>query len=383
MRGDGGRCRRSDDSAAILCLPSPAMAAPAAGGGRAKRKLCVVCDNAPRDVLLTACGHFTLCDGCAAQLLARGGPCPTCRMPVRAVGGTRCVGPAAALERESSYDGEAVDPETRARALADAPEDDEDEEEAGAGEDGEEEESESEPWTERTLEELCGDEMSGGDVAEYLSNNEVPIETLVAVMHARADEADVQKAACANLLQNWCTDNHKAEAGGAGAIEAVIAALCAHSDNAGVQRRACRALGKLCFDADSRAKAGGAGAIEAVVAALRARDATAAVLRDGCGALGDICYKHTENKEKAGGTSAVETVVAAMCAHIADAAVQKTAAAPLESCASMPKPQQKRAGQALLRPFLVRCVRTLPLWPCSNSAAALLETCPYTVPATW
>ena len=43
----------------------------------AERALCVVCVSAPRDVLFTACGHFLLCDGCAAELLARGAPCPS------------------------------------------------------------------------------------------------------------------------------------------------------------------------------------------------------------------------------------------------------------------------------------------------------------------
>ena len=58
----------------------------------AERKLCVVCDSAPRNVLFTACGHFVLCDGCAAGLLARGAPCPTCRTPVLAVGVTSPAG---------------------------------------------------------------------------------------------------------------------------------------------------------------------------------------------------------------------------------------------------------------------------------------------------
>jgi hypothetical protein len=95
----------------------------AEGGGR-KRKLCVVCMESPREVLFTACGHFLLCEGCTAQLLARGAPCPTCRMSVRAVGGTRIKAPPAAAASEqtvASFQRDAVDPVARARALAPPP----------------------------------------------------------------------------------------------------------------------------------------------------------------------------------------------------------------------------------------------------------------------
>jgi hypothetical protein len=87
-----------------------------------KPKLCVVCMDAPCDVLLTACGHFILCDGCAASLLARKAPCPTCRTPVRAVGGTRCIEPAplrtaVRAADVASFQPGAVDRVARARAL--------------------------------------------------------------------------------------------------------------------------------------------------------------------------------------------------------------------------------------------------------------------------
>lgn len=92
-----------------------------AAAAAAELKLCVVCVAAPRDVIFTAWGHFLLCDGCAAELLKRGAPCPTCRTPVRAVGGTRCVRaapPADGLAATASFQPENVDPEVRARTVA-------------------------------------------------------------------------------------------------------------------------------------------------------------------------------------------------------------------------------------------------------------------------
>lgn len=78
----------------------------------AEEALCVVCAVAPRDVLLTACGHLLLCDACAATLLARGDACPLCRTAVRAVGGTRCV---EAVAGAVPYQLCAVDAEARRR----------------------------------------------------------------------------------------------------------------------------------------------------------------------------------------------------------------------------------------------------------------------------
>jgi hypothetical protein len=98
------------------------------GGEESPPQLCLVCESNAREVMFVACGHLLLCDGCAARLLERRDPCPVCRVPVLAAGGTRFVGPGAA----PSYQRDAVDPEVRARALAAAldEDDDEDEEEA-------------------------------------------------------------------------------------------------------------------------------------------------------------------------------------------------------------------------------------------------------------
>jgi hypothetical protein len=99
-----------------------AEAAARAEAAEAERaRLCVVCMTAPRDVLFTACGHFLLCDGCAAELLRRGAPCPSCRTPVHAVGGVApaqhepgAAAAAAGLAATASYQPGAVEP----RALA-------------------------------------------------------------------------------------------------------------------------------------------------------------------------------------------------------------------------------------------------------------------------
>ena len=87
------------------------------------RKLCVVCASAPREVVFTACGHFLLCSDCTVQLLVRRKPCPTCRVPVLAEGGTRRVAQPsepAGLAEAPSFQPDAVDPAARERALAPA-----------------------------------------------------------------------------------------------------------------------------------------------------------------------------------------------------------------------------------------------------------------------
>ena len=81
---------------------------------------CVVCAEAPREVVFTACGHCLLCERCTVELIARGQPCPCCRLPVRAVGGTRGVEPVAgesgALAPLPSFMPETVDPVATKRA---------------------------------------------------------------------------------------------------------------------------------------------------------------------------------------------------------------------------------------------------------------------------
>jgi hypothetical protein len=60
----------------------PAAHATAAGGSiKQSRKKCIVCMDAPRDVLLLPCKHLVLCSGCAEQMEGRGalGSCPYCR----------------------------------------------------------------------------------------------------------------------------------------------------------------------------------------------------------------------------------------------------------------------------------------------------------------
>jgi len=43
-------------------------------------RLCVVCFDAPRDVVCVPCGHFTLCHRCVDTIFAHTPRCPTCRI---------------------------------------------------------------------------------------------------------------------------------------------------------------------------------------------------------------------------------------------------------------------------------------------------------------
>jgi len=78
----------------------------------------MVCCVARPEVVFTACGHCVLCDGCTSTLLARGSArCPTCRVRVRAVGGTRLL-EAGASEPVVGFQPGQVHTPVRARALA-------------------------------------------------------------------------------------------------------------------------------------------------------------------------------------------------------------------------------------------------------------------------
>lgn len=47
-----------------------------------QQETCVVCQDAPRSVLLLPCRHFSLCEDCTRILLEEGHDCPICRHPI-------------------------------------------------------------------------------------------------------------------------------------------------------------------------------------------------------------------------------------------------------------------------------------------------------------
>ena len=67
-------------------------AAAVADDATADAEPCVACGSAPRTVLLTACGHRSLCSACFTQLAkmpftpGRPAACPLCRVPVVGAG---------------------------------------------------------------------------------------------------------------------------------------------------------------------------------------------------------------------------------------------------------------------------------------------------------
>ena len=78
---DGG----SRPTAALaLTQLTPVAAALAVAPEEERRSTCRICLSAPRAVTFH-CGHYLCCVECATQLLEQ--PCPTCRKPIRAVGG--------------------------------------------------------------------------------------------------------------------------------------------------------------------------------------------------------------------------------------------------------------------------------------------------------
>ena len=86
-------------------------AAPVAEDATADAELCVACGSAPRTVLLTACGHRSLCSACFSKLVnlpfnpGHPATCPLCRVPIVGAGFKRT------REGESlpSYEAAAVD----------------------------------------------------------------------------------------------------------------------------------------------------------------------------------------------------------------------------------------------------------------------------------
>jgi len=59
-----------------------ASAAAASAGAAGADTTCLVCMDQPKNTLLYPCGHVSVCDDCAATLMARGGTCPVCRAKV-------------------------------------------------------------------------------------------------------------------------------------------------------------------------------------------------------------------------------------------------------------------------------------------------------------
>ncbi len=86
--------RRREAAAAAAAAAALAAAAAAAaatggsgeggggdGGGRGDAKLCVACQDAPKDVVLLPCRHLCLCQACASHAALLN--CPMCRVPIR------------------------------------------------------------------------------------------------------------------------------------------------------------------------------------------------------------------------------------------------------------------------------------------------------------
>ena len=46
-------------------------------------KLCVVCQDAQKDVIFLPCRHMCACTSCARRLVGRLALCPVCRAPIR------------------------------------------------------------------------------------------------------------------------------------------------------------------------------------------------------------------------------------------------------------------------------------------------------------
>ena len=56
------------------------------GGHEEDKNDCIVCMDAPMDVILVPCGHSNLCSWCANAVKQRHeGLCPTCREPIKEI----------------------------------------------------------------------------------------------------------------------------------------------------------------------------------------------------------------------------------------------------------------------------------------------------------
>ena len=67
----------------------------------AKRDVCVVCLDAPRDTMLFNCGHVCACAKCVDELRSRDFACPVCREPIKRVARVDDVGKGSRLGRAS------------------------------------------------------------------------------------------------------------------------------------------------------------------------------------------------------------------------------------------------------------------------------------------
>ena len=79
--------RRAQKQCKARTQPAQAEAeVPVAVGTQAEASAedCVVCWSAAAEVLFQPCGHFICCAACAGPFLARGMPCPMCRVAVSA-----------------------------------------------------------------------------------------------------------------------------------------------------------------------------------------------------------------------------------------------------------------------------------------------------------
>jgi E3 ubiquitin-protein ligase MUL1 len=59
---------------------------PAAPAPQAEEEMCVLCLDAPKDHIITPCGHQCVCGACAEKLkrVKRNPACPICREPINA-----------------------------------------------------------------------------------------------------------------------------------------------------------------------------------------------------------------------------------------------------------------------------------------------------------
>lgn len=115
----GGAADEEVDSAAPF--GAAAAAEPGAAAKVSEARPCMVCLDAPRAVVLTACGHALLCQSCLDRLLEDNMPeCPLCAAPIafglRSEMPWRPLAEAAELASPASYMPSAIDDSMRLRS---------------------------------------------------------------------------------------------------------------------------------------------------------------------------------------------------------------------------------------------------------------------------
>ena len=87
----------------------PAEPADADADADAEHTLCRLCNERPRRVLWTACGHFVACRECHERVVARSAKCVVCRARIVDGAGVREVDASSGLVRTASYQPDQVD----------------------------------------------------------------------------------------------------------------------------------------------------------------------------------------------------------------------------------------------------------------------------------